>query len=485
MWRKFQQEIHQSWFVVWFAIGVIGGTILGLVFRINFLAAGWFLMLGGILFMICMVRPLLVCSVLALAAGFCCSFVRVSRELTNEKYVRQFYGMEVMVTGEISGDPETDERQTKIKLSNLRFGENREAEAMRGSLYVVLQKNEELKWGDTVTLRGKMGEGFGTYVGNMYKPRVMWWARPEPRLWILTARDWFAERVEQAVGGTEAKLGLSYLMGMKTGLTDELEEDLRTVGLTHIVVASGAHLAILVEVARKLFGRISRFAGLMFSVVFVVVFMALVGWTPSILRAGAMAILTLITWYGGRKIESWRMILLVATVTLLINPMFLINLGWLLSFASYIGIMMVMPRLVKFFYGGRKPGTVGSTVLMTVSATVMTLPIVLYFYGQVSLIAVAANLLILPTLSFAMGMTFMAGVVAFVPAVNVMVGWVARNILAFHIAVVEKFGEWTQFLVKIEPYQTEVFLVYLAVGGGLVWAIWTEKKKSGKIRVSN
>ena len=471
------RSIHQSWFFVWFCIGIVSGTVLGLVFRINFLMSPVFLIFAGFLFVICLARPLLIFSVLALLAGFLVSFVRVSQELVDENYVQKLHGMKVVVMGEIDGDPETDESGTKLKLNNLRFGDGcengGECYRVRGSLYVSLRKNEELAWGDTVRLGGKLEQGFGTYVGYMYQPRVMWWARPEPGNFVLVVRNWFAERVAGLVKEPEVKLGLSYLLGMKTGLPDDLEENLRTVGLTHIVVASGAHLAILVEIARKIFGRISRFAGLLFSVLFIIFFMAMVGWTPSIMRAGIMAILTLVGWYVGRKINPLRMILMVAAGTLLVNPMFVINLGWLLSFASYAGIMVIAPKLICFFYGEKKPGFLGSTVLVTVSATVMTLPIILYYYGQVSLISVVANLLILPTLPYAMGLVFLAGVCFGVPMVDTIVGFLATKLLDFHILVVEFFGGIEQFLVKIEPYQTWVFGIYVIIFGSLMMRkIW-------------
>lgn len=120
----------------------------------------------------------------------------------------------------------------------------------------------------------------------------------------------------------------------------------------------------------------------------------------------------------------------------------------------------------------------------------MTLPIVLYYYGQMSLISVVANLLILPTLPFAMGMTFLTGVVAGVPLVEFVAGWMARTMLNFHILVVEFFGQMRQFLVTIEPYQMWVFGIYVVVAGILTVAIlreaeWTKRVKSGKIKISN
>jgi competence protein ComEC len=256
------------------------------------------------------------------------------------------------------------------------------------------------------------------------------------------------------------------------------------VGLTHIVVASGAHLSILVEVARKIFGKVSRFAGVFGAIGFILFFMCMVGWTPSIMRAGIMAILTLITWYVGRKIAPLRMILMVMAGTLLIDPTFIINLGWMLSFASYAGIMLLGPRLNKFFYGEKKPGFIASTVLTTLAATLMTLPITLFYFGQVSLISVVANLLILPTLSVAMGLTFLTGVVAGLPFIEIVVSSMAIWLLDFHIGVVEFFGGMEQFLVKIEPYNPWVFLIYVAVLAPMIGGLmmrWIYKKNMVKL----
>lgn len=277
---------------------------------------------------------------------------------------------------------------------------------------------------------------------------------------IILMRDSFAERIREEIPEPEVNLGLSYLLGLRMGLPKDLNENLKTVGLVHIVVASGSHLSILVEVARKIFGRFSRFFGLSFSVAFIIFFMAMVGWTPSILRAGLMTILTLIAWYTGRKFQPWRLILIVATITLIINPDFLINLGWLLSFASYAGIMILGPRLTKFFYGEKKPGVVASIILTTVAATLMTLPITLYFFGTVSLISILANLLILPTLSIAMGLVFLTGVFAGVPGISTGISFFATGILRFHIMIVEFFGTMRSFLIQIPIGNLLVFLIY-------------------------
>ena len=470
--------MHQSWMVVGLCIGIVIGAVIGFAMRINYFVSPVWIVLVVVLLAIGYIKPRLAFVVIALVVGMIMAFVRVASELVGQDYINQLLGKDVLVIGEVKGDPEYDDGEVKMKISNLGFGDDEIKTS--GSIYVKVGEEVDVRQGDKVILKGKLLNGFGTYAGYLYKPVVKRILRPEPGSWVLGVRNWFADMVRKVVPEEEAQLGLSYLLGMKTGLSSELSENLRMVGLTHIVVASGAHLSILVEVARRMFGRLSRFSGLLFSVIFVVFFMAMVGWTPSILRAGIMAILTLVSWYVGRKIAPWRLILMVAAFTLMLEPSFIVNLGWLLSFASYAGIMMLGPWMKRFFYGERKPGFVGSTVLTTVAATVMTLPLVLYYYGTMSLISVVANLLILPTLPWAMGLVFVAGVLAVVPWVSVVVGWCTKILLDFHIAVVGWFGGMRGFLVEIGVGHGWVFGVYVVIvviGGFYILKKELDKRK--------
>ena len=99
-------------------------------------------------------------------------------------------------------------------------------------------------------------------------------------------------------------------------------------------------------------------------------------------------------------------------------------------------------------------------VMTTVSATMMTLPITMYYYGTMSLISIVANILVLPTLSWAMGLVFMAGVVSGIPVIDGVIGFIATKLLDYHIGVVEMFSKMEMFLVEIPRYQWQVFLIY-------------------------
>ncbi len=466
--RKLTTHIHQSYFLVALCLGIISGTILGLVFRINFFSSPIWLALVATLFIFTYFQPKLVFITLALTAGFLLAFFRITSDLQAENYIKNLYDKTITVTGTVSGDPNGDESNLKLKLDNLRFGENSDSGevASSGSLYVQLKSTAEtgqIARSDNLTLTGKLLQGFGTYSGFLYQPKLQKISRPTPGDPVLNLRNWFADRVKSGIEEKESSLGLSYLLGMKTNLDKDLDENLRTVGLVHIVVASGAHLSILVEVTRKIFSKISRFSSLLFSSLFIILFMSMIGFTPSILRAGLMSLLTIAAGHTGRKIAPWRLILTIAAITLLINPMYIIDLGWLLSFASYAGIMILGARLTKFFYGQKKPKFIASTLLTTLSATMMTLPITLYYFGQISLISIIANLLILPTLSLAMGLTFLTGLLADLPFLNTATSFLATKLLDFHIFVVNTFATQKSFLIKIDPYEPKLFLIYIII----------------------
>ncbi|MBR3169436.1 ComEC/Rec2 family competence protein [Candidatus Saccharibacteria bacterium] len=458
--RFLMHNLHQSWGVVTLCLGIITGAIIGIIFRINYFNSPIWILVVVVIFIFMYLRPKFFIVGVCLIAGMILAFFRIATELEHQNHVRQFYGKNITISGTIDGDPETDEKTTKFKIKNISLNEKNIANI---SIYVSSSKNEDLAWGDTVILNGELKEGFGTYSGYLYRPKILKITKPDPGNLILVSRNWLAEKIRSKIGKKESDLGLSYLLGMKTELDDDLSENLRMVGLTHIVVASGAHLSILVEIAKKIFGKISRFSGILFSILFILFFMSMIGWTPSILRAGVMTILTLVSWYVGRKIQPWRLILLVAAFTLMLEPMFLINLGWLLSFASYAGIMILGPILTRFFYGEKKPKFVASVILTTIAATLMTLPIIMYYYGQISIISVLANLLILPTLPYAMGLTFLTGIFAELPGVGTSFGFLTEKLIDFHITVVDFFGSMEQFIIKIEPYEPKIFLLYLII----------------------
>ena len=459
--RKLWKTVHQSYVFVALVSGVILGTILALIFQISFFGSPIWLILILMLFVYAFIRPNYFFVVVSLVAGMMLAGFRVSSELEGKKYIQSFIGQTVEVSGTIAEDVNYDESKTSLKLKNLKIG----GMDTSGTIYVQLSSSDDsdLRRSDLVTFSGALSSGFGTYSASLYRPETIAHSSPEPGDLFLKARDWFAEKIRQFIPEEESSLGLAYLLGMKTGLSSDLMEILRVVGLTHIVVASGTHLGIIVSVFRKIFGKISRFCGLLFSILMIVIFASVIGWTASITRAAIVAILSLVAWYVGRRFEPWRLILIAMAITLMIDPMYLVNLGWLLSFASFSGILILGPEMTKFFYGAEKPHKVAEIIFSTISATLLCAPILIYYFGTLSLVSIVANVLILPTLPIVMASTFFTGIFSFLPFLASLIGKMTTFMLDYHLFVMKFFSEQTMFLVETSSGNAMIFLLYIPI----------------------
>ncbi len=433
---------------------------------------------------------------------FCVIIFSVWRAILNfgaESALDDYIGKVVTISGAIKGDPDLSDENGSIKLSKLILDE----EEIPGTVFLSGRFGLELERGDRLSVTGKLSDGFGTYSASIFRPTIVALAKPEPGSITLKLRNAFAESVGEAMSAKEAKLGLAYLFGMRNGLDDDLLESLRLVGLTHLIVASGTHLGVIVEFFRKKFGKVSRFAGMLFSLIFVVIFGQLIGWTASISRAAIVSILAVIGWYYGRKLNPWRIILIAMVFTLIIDPMNIVDLGWLLSFASFIGILILQPAIIEFFYGQKElhvktakgarqiTSAIVETIIMSVSAMLMCAPILLYYFGSFSLITIIANLLIMPTIPIAMGLTFLAGLFGMMPSFFVfdtlkwVIGRMASLLLDYHLVIIDFFSKQTSFIITIPKNNPLVFLLYIPIVFTItVYYIKKSKRKNeAKLRI--
>ncbi len=386
-------------------------------------------------------------------------------------YAKTMVGRELEITGKIIKDPEEDDGKKKLNLDAKELGK----------IFVAVSKDVNVKRSDYVVISGVLSEGYGNFAGTIFRPEVKEIIHPEPGDLFLKFRDFFAKGIKENLPEKEASLASGYLLGQRTGVDKSFQDSLRTVGLTHIIVASGAHLGILIGIARKVFGRLSRFASLMSGGIATLLFIGVTGLSASMMRAGLVVGISLIAWYFGRKIHPARLILLVAALTLIIAPEYLIDFAWQLSFAAFSGILIVAPIISKIFYGEhKKPGFLANTIISSISAAILCLPILLYYYGSVSMASILVNLLVLPTVSIAMGLTFLTGLLAFtLPFFAPVISFLDQLVLDYQITVVEFFGAKKTFLLELPSGNPLYFLFYVPVLLIILyWAIHEKKSKN-------
>ena len=405
---------------------------------------------------------------LSLLAGLIVGTFRMSLLNADIDYVHELCGQTVVVSGQITEDPDIDDGQVSLKISNLVFGNQ---VAVSGIIYARINTTQTLNRSDTLILEGVLSPGFGSFVATMWQPKLLELHLPNPPDLALQLRNAFSSQVKQVISNPEADLALGYLLGQKSTLPSDLSMALQTVGLTHIVVASGYNLSVLVRISRRIFEKISRFAASFFGFLLIFCFIAVTGLSPSMFRAGLVAILSLFFWYFGRRFHPAKLLIIAIAITLLCNPSYLLDLGWLLSFASFAGIMLLSPILTDYFYGPKTPNFVAATLIETVSAQICCLPILLFSFGSFSILSILANILILPTIPFVMLLTFLTGCCFFFKIVSMVFAYFTQLLLSYHLAVIDFFVNIKWALFSTSANNPICFILYLPllIAAFLLW----------------
>lgn len=312
---------------------------------------------------------------------------------------------------------------------------------------------------DRLTVRGKIQAGFGSYAAFIYRPTVESVSHPDMPDYATELRDAFSRSVIAQIDDEEqSNLALSYLTGQKTLLTEEQKRKLRLVGLAHVVVASGYHLSVVVGLAKKYFGKISRFATLCGALLLLTIYISITGFTPSMARAGLMTVLSLWAWYYGRKFHPARLILYVMAISLALDSSYISNLAWQLSFASYSGIIFITPLLTQFLYGNKKPGYFASLIIASISAQFFCLPFTIYYFGSFPILALIANALVTPAIPLAMLGTFLLGITHLPPLV-----FITKQILAFQLVAIDCLAAIPWASIDFDAENPAVFLIYIPI----------------------
>lgn len=436
----FVRKLHVSWLVMWFAFGVVAGLVLAIWAHISLSLLQVAIIVGSLLFLTFRNKSVsMVCT--AVVAGLVLGMWRGSvMQLALTGY-ENFYGKQVAVFGTVSEDVVlASDGNQRLQLQKVSIGERQ----LPGKVWVSTPARTDIKRGDNVQFKGLLREGFGNLPASMGRARLVNIERSVHGDVGREVRDWFAGIIRKVIPEPEASLGIGYLVGQRSTLPEDLDGQLRLLGLTHVVVASGYNLTILVRFTRRLFAKVSKYTAFMAALTMVAGFVLMTGFSPSMSRAALVTGLSLAAWYFGRTIQPLVLLALVAAVTGFINPSFVWgDIGWYLSMFSFAGIMILAPLIKHYFFGkDAELRTLPSIVLETMSAQIATLPLIAFIFGQYSPLALPANVLVLPFIPFAMLTTFISGIISvFSLPLGGIIQWPATIILKYMTFTIDKIAQ--------------------------------------------
>jgi competence protein ComEC len=464
-----KHPLHVSWFIAGVAAGIIGGTALSGVLQVRFFGVVWLVLAAAVL-LAALVRRQAFFIVGAMAFGMTLGLWRGALVQSSLTGYQPFYGKNVTLTGQVSEDATTGTGgDIRVMLKHVSIG----GRELPGKVWINLASKGDVRRSDELTVSGKLGTGFGNIPASMFYANLVKIQRPRPGDIALRIRDWFSSGIEKAIPQPQASLGEGYLVGERSALPHSLDRQLKAVGLTHAVVASGYNLTILVVFARKLFIKKSKYLALLSAALMAGGFMLITGFSPSMTRAGIVVGLSLAAWYYGRSVRPMVLLLLAAAITVLINPAYVWgDIGWALSFAAFGGVLLLAPVLHRFFWGSEEPGNIRQVLVGTASAQLATMPIMIFAFGHYSPYALLANLLVLPLIPLAMALIFVAGVGGLaLPALAHWIGYPATLVLHYMTSAVQYIANLPGAHGSLTINGLTLALSYLALAG-ITLTLW-------------
>jgi competence protein ComEC len=220
--------------------------------------------------------------------------------------------------------------------------------------------------------------------------------------------------LDHGLPGPLAALFRGMVLGQDAALPDGMRDDFNASGLSHLVAASGENVVLLSTLAFALCAALGIGLSARYAIVIalIVLYVPLAGAGASIQRAGVMGVTGVVAAYAGRRSSRVYALLLAATVTLLVNPRSVQDVGWQMSFAAVVAIMALAGPLQRGLIARRAPQALAAACAITFAATLGTAPIIAARFGTLSLASLPANVLAAPAVAPIMWLGMLAGFVA-------------------------------------------------------------------------
>lgn len=293
-------------------------------------------------------------------------------------------------------------------------------EGMDGKVLAVAGRYPEYRYGDKIKFTAKLEEpqpfsGFD-YKNYLAKDGIYAMARwPEIELVgqgggnpVYAGLLWVKHRLKRGVSESlpapQNSLLIAILLGDQSGLGAEMKEKLNVSGLRHLSAVSGAHVTIMAGIIAPFFIWLGwwRQKALWAAIVFVWLFVTMIGLPASAVRAAVMGSLAIFAQIIGRPGDTLRIVAIAAAAMVLQNPLILrFDVGFQLSFLAVLGMVcFARPIEKKLKFLPKNPKFIRQALSMAIAAQIFTLPILIYNFGYVSAYGLFANVLAEPLVAF-------------------------------------------------------------------------------------
>ncbi|MDD2487582.1 MAG: ComEC/Rec2 family competence protein [Candidatus Gracilibacteria bacterium] len=254
---------------------------------------------------------------------------------------------------------------------------------------------------------------------------------------IEMIRSEFLNMIEKIYPSPYSGLLSGILIGEKGGLPKELKTDFNRSGLSHIIAVSGFNITIMIIFLSFFVKYLPGYMRFLIIGFFIVSFYLIVGENIPALRASIMGIISYLAIMNTRKLENFNMLMAVIVVFILINPMMMnYDLSFHLSFLATLGVMYTQGFFKRIYTKVPEFLSIKESLIMTSSALIFTIPIMLVNFGQLSIISPLSNILVAPAIPLSMLFGFLSVLFYMISIkIGIALGFIGWLFLKFMVSV--------------------------------------------------
>lgn len=280
----------------------------------------------------------------------------------------------------------------------------------------------------------------------------------------------------------EAGLAEAMLIGYKDDLDKNLVQSYSGTGVTHIIAISGLHLALIYWLLNLMVRplqrtRLARWLKPVIIIAGLWLFTFAAGASPSVMRAALMFTCLVTGKSISRRSSVYNSLAASAFILLCIDPFWLWDVGFQLSYAAVLSIVLFMKPIYSLWYVKHKIADhIWSLCAVTLAAQILTVPLTVYYFHQFPNLFLLTNLVAVPLSTVILGGELLLCAIAWLPFAGEAVGWCLTQLIRLlngfieHAAIIP-YAVWDGLQINV----AQVLLLYLVIVAGSCWIRYQHK----------
>jgi len=398
---------------------------------------------------------------------------------------------DLLVSGVLTEPPDVRDTYTNLRLNVTSVNTGDESLPVHGLILARILPGQTFHYGDVIRLRGLLKtppeneefsyrdylarEGIHAYMPSAEATLLPFRGGNPLMAAIYALKERSLAVIYLIFPDPEASLLAGILLGVDTGLPADLQQAFKDTGTAHIIAISGFNITIIAALFVALFSRLlGPRRGALAAVIGIAVYTLLVGADAAVVRAALMVGLALFARQVGRRQDGLNTLTFVAALMAVGNPFVLWDVGFQLSFAATLGLILYARPLQEWITQlltrvsppetAQKISTpLAEFFLFTLAAQLTALPIMAYQFGRISLVSLIANPFILPAQPAVMllsGLALLLGLL-YLP-LGQLAAWLAWPFVVYTNRAVELFASFPHGVLVLGDFSLLFVILFYA-----------------------